>query len=220
MITASPSIFTTRFTSALQNKHATSPPRVSTHLLRLLSHPAVDTIHSDSRKTALITGAAGGLGRAIAEQFLLEGANVVVCDVNDSLLADFEEKVSPAYPGCTLVLKTDITSESALDSLFAEAEAKFGQIDHVVNSAGMMDGFDPAGDLERELWDRVIALNLTAPMMVTKRAVRSMLKHEVKGSIVNIASVAGFRGFTSGAAYTVSKHGLLVSWRCFDGEGC
>ena len=62
----------------------------------------------------------------------------------------------------------------------------------------MMDRFDPAGELERSMWDRVIALNLTAPTMVTKRAVNSMLKREVKGSIVNIASIAGFRGFTSG----------------------
>lgn len=160
------------------------------------------------QKTALITGAAGGLGRAIAEQFLLEGANVVVCDINQELIADFKGKVSAAYPECTLVLETNITDDAAIDSLFAEAEKMFGKVDYVVNSAGMMDRFDPAGDLERTLWDRVIALNLTAPTMITKRAVNSMIKHEVKGSIVNIASVAAFRGFTSGAAYTVSKHGV------------
>ncbi len=191
------------------------------------------------QKTALITGAAGGLGvytasdrvstssvhnpeaygylgRAIAEQFLLEGANVVVCDINQELIADFKDKVSAAYPECTLVLKTDITDEAALDSMFEEAEKTFGKIDYVVNSAGMMDRFDPAGELERAMWDRVIALNLTAPTMVTKRAVNLMLKHEAKGSIVNIASVAAFRGFCSGAAYTVSKHGLMVDSSCVE----
>lgn len=170
-----------------------------------------------AHKTALITGAAGGLGKAIAEQFLLEGANVVVCDINKDLLADFKSTVSPAYPECTLVLDADITREAALDKLFAQAEETFGKIDYVVNSAGMMDRFDPAGELEKAMWDRVIALNLTAPTMVTKRAVNSMLKNEVKGAIVNIASVAAFRGFTSGAAYTVSKHGLVVCFLVFDG---
>ncbi len=158
----------------------------------------------------------GYLGRAIAEQFLLEGANVVVCDINQELIADFKDKVSAAYPECTLVLKTDITDEAALDSMFEEAEKTFGKIDYVVNSAGMMDRFDPAGELERAMWDRVIALNLTAPTMVTKRAVNLMLKHEAKGSIVNIASVAAFRGFCSGAAYTVSKHGLMVDSSCVE----
>ena len=82
----------------------------------------------------------------------------------------------------------------------------------------MMDKFDPAGDLERAAWDRLIALNLTAPAMVTKRAVNKMIKHETKGAIVNVASIAGFRGFTNGAAYTASKHGecrLLLCNRLF-----
>lgn len=61
-----------------------------------------------------------------------------------------------------------------------------------------MDRFDPAGEVERKMWDRVIALNLTAPTFVTKRAVSLMIKHEIKGSIVNICSIAGIRGFTSG----------------------
>lgn len=72
-----------------------------------------------------------------------------------------------------------------------------------------MDRFDPAGDMDREMWDRVIAVNLTAPAMITKRAVNGFLKHDTKGVIVNIASIAGTRDFSSGAAYTASKHGIL-----------
>ncbi|KAK5110901.1 hypothetical protein LTR62_005439 [Meristemomyces frigidus] len=162
-----------------------------------------------THKVALITGACGGLGRSIAENFLLEGANVVVCDINDKLIADFKEKVSSAYPECTLVLKADVTDDAALDDIFEQAEKRFGGVDFVVNNAGVMDRFDPAGSMERSLWDRVIAINLTAPAMVTQRAVNMMLKHGTKGSIVNISSVAGVRGFANGAAYTASKHGLL-----------
>jgi len=151
-----------------------------------------------AHKTALVTGACGGLGRAIAEKFLQEGAKVIVCDVNDQLIEDFTQKVSAAYPECTLVLKVDVTDDAALDHMFSQAEQRFGQVDYVVNNCGIMDKFDPAGDLERSLWDRVIAVNLTAPAMVTKRAINMMLKHGVKGSIVNIASIAGVRGFCSG----------------------
>ena len=149
-------------------------------------------------KTALVTGACGGLGRSIAEAFLAEGANVVVCDINKDLIADFKEKVSAAYPGCTLVLELDITKDSALDDLFAQAEKTYGHLDCVINSAGVMDRFDPLGDMERGVWDKVIAVNLTAPAMIIKRAVGMMQKSNVKGSIVNIASIAGTRGFTSG----------------------
>lgn len=151
-----------------------------------------------ANKTALVTGACGGLGRAIAEKFLQEGANVVVCDVNDTLIEDFKQKVSGAYAECTLVLKVDVTDDAALDDMFSQAEKRFGHLDYVVNNCGIMDKFDPVGDMERGLWDRVIAVNLTAPAMVTKRAVNMMLKHSIKGSIVNIASIAGVRGFCSG----------------------
>ena len=94
-------------------------------------------------KNGLITGACGGLGRAIAEDFLIEGANVVVCDIRKDLVDDFKEKVSPAYPECTLALECDITKDSSLDKMFAEAEKKFGHLDFVINCAGMMDRFDP-----------------------------------------------------------------------------
>jgi NAD(P)-dependent dehydrogenase (short-subunit alcohol dehydrogenase family) len=74
-----------------------------------------------------------------------------------------------------------------------------------------MDKFDPVGDMDRQIWDRVIAVNLTAPAMVTKRAVNAFAKHKTKGAIVNIASVAGIRGFTSGMSSCVAS-----SERAFD----
>lgn len=89
-------------------------------------------------KTALITGACGGLGRTTAETFLLLGANVVVCDINDQLIEDFKQSVSSAYPECTLVLKCDITNDAALDDMFGQAEKKFGHVDFVVNNAASL----------------------------------------------------------------------------------
>ncbi|CAK4031683.1 Bacilysin biosynthesis oxidoreductase [Lecanosticta acicola] len=163
----------------------------------------------DRGKTVLVTGGAGGLGRAIAEAFVESGASVVICDINRKLLDDFQEKVVLANPDRVLAIESDITSETALDDLFSQAEKKFGAFDWVVNSAGLCDKFDPAGDLERAEYDKIIAVNLTAPTFITKRAVNKFLKNEKKGSIVNIASVASFRGFANGAAYTISKHGLI-----------
>jgi NAD(P)-dependent dehydrogenase (short-subunit alcohol dehydrogenase family) len=90
-----------------------------------------------AHKTALITGAAGGLGRAIAERFLQDGANVVICDVNDKLIEEFKQNVSAAYPECTLVLKANVTDDAALDELFEQAEKTFGHLDYVVNNCGV-----------------------------------------------------------------------------------
>ena len=91
-----------------------------------------------AHKTALITGACGGLGRVTAERFLQEGANVVVCDINDDLIAEFKEKVSAGYPECTLVLKVNVTDDAALDDMFEQAEKMFGHIDYLVNNCGVM----------------------------------------------------------------------------------
>lgn len=151
-----------------------------------------------AHKTALVTGACGGLGRAIAEAFLRAGANVVVCDINAELIADFKEKVSAAYPECTLVLNADITKDEKVEEMFAEGEKMFGGIDYVVNSAGRIDRFDAVAEMERQMWDKVIALNLTAPAMISGRAIRKWLELGRAGSVVNIASIAGFRGFTCG----------------------
>lgn len=149
-------------------------------------------------KAVLVTGGGGGLGRKVAENFLNDGANVVVCDINKQLLADFEKDLSTAHPDRTLAVECNITSQDDLDKLFKQAEEKFGTFDIVVNCAGIIDRFTPAGDIELEEWDRVLAVNLTAPTFITKRAVNGFLKSDKKGAIVNIASVASFKGFANG----------------------
>jgi NAD(P)-dependent dehydrogenase (short-subunit alcohol dehydrogenase family) len=104
------------------------------------------------QKTGLVTGGCGGLGRAIAEAFLLAGANVVVCDINAELIADFKEKVSSAYPECTLALQADITKDEAIEQVFSEGEKLFGGLDFVINCAGRIDRFDAVAEMVRT-WD-------------------------------------------------------------------
>lgn len=113
---------------------------------------------SFKQKTALVTGGCGGLGRAIAEAFLRAGSNVVVCDINAELIADFKEKVSSAYPECTLALQTDITNDAAIEEVFAKGEKLFGGLDFVINCAGRIDRFDAVAEMVRawQLWSAMM----------------------------------------------------------------
>ena len=150
-------------------------------------------------KTCLITGGGGGLGKAIATHFLEAGASVVICDVNEERLQATSAELAPKGP--LEAIKTDITKTSEVESLFETIIGKFGKIDVLVNNAGIMDHFDPIGELDMELWDRVMAINLTAPALLSKHAVRNMLMQpKPDGRIINIVSVAGKAGWASGMA--------------------
>lgn len=131
----------------------------------------------------------------------------MVCDINTELIADFKEKVSSAYPECTLAVHADITKDDKIEEVFTEGEKMFGSIDMVVNSAARIDRFDAVGEMERQMWDKVIALNLTAPAVISGRAIKKWLEEEKKGCIVNIASIAAFRGFTCGMSDLATRAG-------------
>jgi len=160
-------------------------------------------------KTVVVTGAAGGLGRAIAQAFLSASANVVLVDVNPARLAACYSALSPAHPGRVLSLQVNITDESDVKEMIDTVVGKFSALDVLVNNAGVMDHYDPVGTLKRNVWDRVIAVNLTAPMLTSKYAVGRFLEQGKGGAILNVASTASLKGFISGAAYTASKHGVI-----------
>jgi NAD(P)-dependent dehydrogenase (short-subunit alcohol dehydrogenase family) len=148
-------------------------------------------------KTCLVTGGAGGLGKAIATHFLGAGANVVICDINEERLQQASAELSSKGP--LRAIKSDITKVDEVQSLFDELIREFGKIDVLVNNAGMMDHFAPVGDLDVALWERVMALNLTAPMILSKLAVSNMLEQpKPDGRIINIVSVAGRAGWAAG----------------------
>lgn len=162
--------------------------------------------------TVIITGGAGGLGKAIATSFLNAGANVSICDVSLERLSQTEAEWSSnsAYAGRFLTSRTDITDEKAVNEFVAATVSKFGRLDMLVNNAGIMDGFDPVGTTEKTLWDRVIGINLTGTFLMSKAAVLAMEKQDpVGGTVINIGSVASYRGMNAGAAYTASKHAVL-----------
>ncbi|GME39468.1 Short chain dehydrogenase [Neofusicoccum parvum] len=162
-------------------------------------------------KVVLVTGAAGGLGKAIAGAFLHAGASVTICDVMADVLQNTVTEFNSAGFGDRLLSsKTDVTNEAAIDQVFTKTIQKFGRLDVLVNNAGITDKWQPVGSLERSLWDRVIAINLTAPYLFSKRAVNQFLAQEPSGgSIINIASMAAIKGCLAGAAYVSSKSGLV-----------
>ncbi|KAK3940550.1 hypothetical protein QBC46DRAFT_122753 [Diplogelasinospora grovesii] len=171
-------------------------------------------------KTVIVTGAAGGLGKAIADAFLAAGANVVICDVNPQRIAAAEEEWTKSYSGKFLTKQTDVSDETAVQELIDAAVAKFGRLDVLVNNAGVMDDFSPVGACSRDQWDRVLGINLNGPYLTCKAAVTQFEKQQesqpqpqpgsIGGVMVNIGSNASFMGFTSGVAYTVSKAGVMA----------
>lgn len=146
-------------------------------------------------KSAIVTGAAGGLGKAIAEKFLKAGARVTICDINEERLKSASEELSTH--GQVHSIRADITDEKSVKEIFEDTIEKFGAVDILVNNAGIMDRFDAVGTLDKALWDKVLAINLSAPMMMSKWAVNHMTERN-GGVILNIGSMAGQFGFRAG----------------------
>lgn len=156
---------------------------------------------------AIITGAGAGLGRAIARSFAADGAKLVICDVDSSRIAILGDELRRA--GAEVVASvTDVSDPEEVEVLIATALTAYGQLDILVNNAGIMDKDKGVGELALEDWDRVLAINLTGPMLTMRAAVPHMVSAG-GGQIINIASTAALRGGAAGAAYTAAKHGLI-----------
>jgi NAD(P)-dependent dehydrogenase (short-subunit alcohol dehydrogenase family) len=160
-----------------------------------------------SGKVAVVTGAGSGVGKAMAELFAQSGASVVAVDV----VPDRVEAVVSALKGTgagARGLTLDLAEKEGPVRMVEEAERAFGRLDILCNNAGIMDGVEPVAEVSDELWDRVMDVNLNSAFRASRRAIPTMLKNG-GGSILNTASVAGMFGGMAGAAYTVSKHGLI-----------
>lgn len=158
-------------------------------------------------KVAVITGAASGIGREMAKGFTAQGAAVVVGDWNTQRLEDVIASIQAAG-GMIVGAQGNIAEQSTAESLVDLAVGTYGRIDILCNNAGVMDQNQGVGELSDEVWRRVLSINLDGPMFASRRAARHMVK-QGSGSIINIASMAGLSGAAGGAAYTVSKHGLI-----------
>ncbi|SPO01504.1 related to 3-ketoacyl-acyl carrier protein reductase [Cephalotrichum gorgonifer] len=162
---------------------------------------------SSDSLVVIVTGAAGGLGKMIAKTFLASGASVAICDVSAERLASTSAEWEALHAGKFLASKTDITDEDAVTAFVSAVVEKFGKVDVLVNNAGIMDTFDPAGQTAKSMWDKVMAVNATGTFLMSKAAVNVMLPAG-GGTIISIGSVASYKGGAAGAAYTASKHAV------------
>jgi NAD(P)-dependent dehydrogenase (short-subunit alcohol dehydrogenase family) len=158
-------------------------------------------------KVALVTGAARGIGRAIAQRFLAEGWHVAALDVDAETLAACAQALGADAPGRVLPLVADVASAEEVAAAFARTEAAFGRLDALVNNAGVAV-FKPIGETTLEEWERVLAVNLTGPFVCTQAAVPA-LRRGGGGAVVNIASISGLRASTLRVAYGTSKAALI-----------
>ena len=158
-------------------------------------------------KIALVTGAARGIGQAIALQLAADGADLALCDVKAEWLEDTIAKVK-ALGRRAEGYSMDVANGAAVGEAVAKILADFGRIDVLVNNAGITRD-TLLMRMSEEDWDAVLDINLKGAFLVTKAVVKPMMKQR-SGAIVNIASVVGIMGNPGQANYTASKAGLIA----------
>ncbi len=165
---------------------------------------------------ALVTGGNGGLGQRICHKLAGEGAHIAVMYAQSRDQAEaVAQELTATYQVNAAAFACDITDQAAVEALVAAVRARFGAIDILVNDAAFNKSV-PFHDLDAmtmELWDKIMAVNLTGPMRLTK-AVAPVMKAGGRGRIVNISSVAGLTPSGSSIAYAISKAGLIHMTRC------
>ncbi|HLZ02784.1 MAG TPA: SDR family oxidoreductase, partial [Bradyrhizobium sp.] len=165
---------------------------------------------------ALVTGGNGGLGQRICHALAQEGAHVAIMYARSREQAEgVAGELASRYQIKSQAFACDITDGAAVGRLVGEVTQAFGRLDVLVNDAAYNFAipFVNLDDLTIEVWERIMATNLTGPMLLTK-AVAPVMKAQGKGRIVNIASVAGLSPMGSSIAYAVSKAGLIHLTRC------
>lgn len=158
-------------------------------------------------RTALVTGAASGIGRAIACALAARGADVVLVDVAEEGLRDTAAEIESAGRR-TLSVRCDMGSPADIDTLVAAARAFCPVVHILVNGAGIGDtstGFD---DLTTELWDSVYAVNVRGPFLLARQIARDMIERKIAGRIINISSTEGKTNRAGSIAYASSKSAL------------
>ncbi len=153
------------------------------------------------KKVALVTGAARGIGLAIARRFLADGYAVALLDIDAPALVKTARELDGA-----LALECDVAEPAQVRGAVARTEARYGRIDALVNNAGIAV-FKPLLETTYEEWQRVLAVNLNGPFLCTQACAPVMLKNG-GGSVVNISSISGLRASTLRVAYGTSKAAL------------
>jgi len=163
-------------------------------------------------KVAIVTGAATGIGNAIANAFAKEGAAVVIDYVGHPELADASVQSIQKAGGKALAVAADISNPEQVDSLIQKTVATFGRLDILVNNAGI-EFKHPFVEFPFDLWQKVIAVDLTGPFLCAKAAANEMIRQSGGGRIINISSVHEDLPMPTNAPYCAAKGGLRMLMR-------
>ncbi len=155
-------------------------------------------------KVAIITGAARGIGKAIAERYVKEGAKVVIADLNE----EGAKMVASALEKNAVGIKLDVTDQASVERAVADSVSQFGGIDILVNNAGVFD-LAPIVEITRESYRRVYAVNVEGLLFMMQAVAKQMIKQGRGGKIINFASQAGRRGEALVAIYCSSKAAVI-----------
>ena len=168
--------------------------------------PPDETSKCLSGQVALVTGAGRGIGRAVSLALAREGARVVLAARSAGQLAAVEAEIHRAG-GEAIAVPTDVSSEASVLGLFERLRGELGRLDILVNNAGT-GAFGAIADLEAADLDRVLAVNVRGTFLCSREALK-LMRPRRSGTIVNIASVVGFRGYPNQGAYSASKHAVM-----------
>lgn len=171
-----------------------------------VSNRSIQDLISLAGRSALVTGAAQGLGRAIAERLAEAGAKVAIADLNVELAHDSASAIRERFGVEAVGVRMDVTDEASVAAATATATAAVGPLSVWVNNAGLFPSV-PAVDMPIEAWEQVYAVNVRGVFLGSRQAVAQMT--ETGGTIVNVVSTAGFQAPAPGmSAYVSSKHAV------------
>lgn len=156
-----------------------------------------------SGKCAIITGAARGIGAGIAQRYAEEGCALALCDLNEDGVQAFAAELR-AQGAEVLAGGADVTQRDSVQEFVNAAIAQFGQVDVLVNNAGIF--FNAVfEDMSDEQWESMLRVNVTGVFLPSQIVIRHWLANEIRGAIVNLASISSLIAFTHSAAYGTSK---------------
>ena len=158
-------------------------------------------------KTALVTGAASGIGRTTAQAFAAEGARVVVADVNAQGGNETVELIQQTGGQATF-FQTDVSNADQVTQLIRNTIAQYDVLDIAINNAGIGGAFAPITHYKDAEWDKIIAINQAGVFYCMREQLKHMQERR-SGVIINVSSIAGLKGFANASAYAASKHAVL-----------
>lgn len=158
-------------------------------------------------KVAIVTGGGGGIGRAIALRFIREGAPILVAGPTKEKIEAVEKEIRGGG-GRALAVLTDVADESSVERMVSATLDEFGQIDVLINNAGIAGPTALVPDISREQWDHTFAVNLTGAFLCAKHALPHMIARR-SGCIINITSIAGLQAYAFRSPYCASKWGMI-----------